>query len=143
MSIFLNKAAEEAAVKALGEDIGYGRIIQLAHRFWDEMLETKHGIKNHSEDWTLAAADIIRERRGDGTGRDPSPPVIEGESSRETNEYLDPPPDRGRADLPRLVKGIIEQAMGDGITELRFETHEQIADKATAEILSLIEKGAR
>lgn len=63
MSIYLDNSAEEAAVKALGEDIGYGRIIQLAHRFWDEMLEAKHGIKNHSEGWTLASADIIRERR--------------------------------------------------------------------------------
>lgn len=63
MSIFLNSAAEKAAVQALGEDIGFGRIIQLAHQCWDEMLEAKHGIKGHSENWTLAAADIIRERR--------------------------------------------------------------------------------
>lgn len=63
MSIYLNNEAERAAVKALGEDIGFGRIIQLAHECWDEILETKHGIKGHSESWTLAAADIIRERR--------------------------------------------------------------------------------
>ena len=62
-SLYLNPTAEKGAVRALGEDIGYGRIIQLAHECWDESLEAKHGIKNHSEGWTLAAADIIRERR--------------------------------------------------------------------------------
>jgi hypothetical protein len=63
VSIYLNPVAELAAVKALGEDIGFGRIIQLAHQCWDEMLEAKHGIKNHSEGWTLASAGLIRERR--------------------------------------------------------------------------------
>lgn len=63
MSIYLDPVAEKAAVRALGEDIGYGRIIQLAHQCWDEMLNAKHGIKGHSEAYTLAAADIIRERR--------------------------------------------------------------------------------
>lgn len=62
-STYLRPDAEKAAVKALGDDIGFGRIIQLAHQCWDEMLEEKHGIKNHSEGWTLASADIIRERR--------------------------------------------------------------------------------
>lgn len=61
--VYLNSVTEKAAVKALGEDIGFGRIIQLAHECWDEMLEAKHGIKGHSKGWTLAAADIIRERR--------------------------------------------------------------------------------
>lgn len=66
MSIYLNHVAELAAVKALGEDIGFGRIIQLAHQCWDEMLEAKYGPTTvpHSESWTLASADIIRERRG-------------------------------------------------------------------------------
>ncbi len=65
MSIYLNNDAEKAAVKALGDDIGFGRIIQLAHQCWDEMLEAKHGIKGHSKSWTLAAADIIHEQRAD------------------------------------------------------------------------------
>lgn len=64
MSIYLDRDAELAAVKALGEDIGYGRVIQLAHQCWDAMLEAKYGIRGHSESYTLAAADIIRERRG-------------------------------------------------------------------------------
>lgn len=63
MSIYLDHVAEKAAVKALGDDIGFGRIIQLAHQCWDEMLEAKHGIKGHSESYQLIAADLIRERR--------------------------------------------------------------------------------
>ena len=70
MSIYLNPVAEKAAVKALGEDIGFGRIIQLAHECWDEMLEAEHGIKNHSEGWTLASAEIIRERRAAARSQD-------------------------------------------------------------------------
>lgn len=86
MSVFLNPAAEREAVKTLGEDIGFGRIIQLAHECWDEMLETKHGIKNHGENWTLASADLIRERRaasvaGSDTSEASQVPGITTESS--------------------------------------------------------------
>lgn len=81
MSIYLDLVAEKAAVKALGEDIGFGRIIQLAHECWDEMLVAKYGptTRPHSEGWTLASADIIRERR-----------LAEG--SPEAPQVVGPPP---------------------------------------------------
>lgn len=83
MSIYLDASAESEAVKALGEEIGFGRIIQLAHRHWDAMLEAKHGITGHSESWTLASADIIRERRASSQTETPDSQYVDAPNSSE------------------------------------------------------------
>jgi hypothetical protein len=92
MSVYLNRDAEYAAVRALGEDIGFGRIIQLAHQCWDEMLEARYGPMTvpHSESWTLASADIIRERRGPPAERGAGSPT-NGSAGKEALDEPSPP----------------------------------------------------
>ena len=58
-----NPTQEKDLVRRLGEMIGYGNMIELAHQCWDELLERDYGIKNHSEDYKLTEAEIILERR--------------------------------------------------------------------------------
>lgn len=55
--------AEIDLVRQLGERIGYGRLIQLAHQCWDEKMERDWGIKGHSTQFKLAEADRIRQQQ--------------------------------------------------------------------------------
>lgn len=54
---------ERMAVKRLGESIGYGNMVELAHSLWDEYLESEWNIKNHSEEYILTQAEFILEAR--------------------------------------------------------------------------------
>ena len=50
-------------VRTLGSKIGYGQMIYLAHKCWDELLSSQYGITKHSEAYQLAAAELILEKR--------------------------------------------------------------------------------
>jgi hypothetical protein len=67
---------EHEAVRALGECIGYGRLIQLAHELWDETLGFEH-----STMFELAGAEIILEN-------DAKKPRTEAEVSAEFKKQL-------------------------------------------------------
>lgn len=41
--------AEERAVKALGQSVGYGRMMHLCEQLWRESLITKHGLPGGAE----------------------------------------------------------------------------------------------
>jgi hypothetical protein len=99
---------EKASVHALGETIGYGNMIQLAHKCWDELLEAKHGIKGHSRSYKLIEADLIRanETKSPPSGEVERPGTTPEPSSPDTvekvAELIDPTafcagfdPDRG------------------------------------------------
>lgn len=87
-----------------------------------QSLEAKHGIKNHSEGWTLAAADIIRERRAArAEGPAPVSAPLDREGVAELREALD-----------RLMRAerASAKAEREALVALRFESSDLLVKLA-------------
>lgn len=76
MSNRLLERQEVLAVKRLGEEIGYGNLMAIAHELWARMLEDKYGTRKGAH--VVVGSSMVKDEYREDAERDPVYEVVVG-----------------------------------------------------------------